>query len=126
MLRTLLSLLRILPRPQVIDIESFGPRFSFPELELILQTHPEVLRAIQQVNCFRRQVSQRAVELKSNLPDHQTAFESGAASGLTDLMATLENIRHNRSHQEPELKAWFGEPTRTKPNQPEPTGTATL
>ncbi len=89
----------------VIDVETFGPRLKFAELELLLASHPELVRAVQQVCLFRRERCQRAVEDKSNLLHGQTAFESGAAAGMSDLMATLELIRQGRA--DGDVKAWF-------------------
>ncbi len=95
-------------RAQVIDTDQFGPRFKHADLEVILKANPEVLRAVMQVCVFRRELCQRAVEDKSNILHGQTAFESGAASGMTDLMATLEPFRQGRSSGDGQLKAWFG------------------
>lgn len=96
------------PKPQVIDVDQFGPRLKLTDLQAILSANPEVLRAVMQVCVFRREMCQRAVEDKSNLLHGQTAFESGAASGMTDLMATLEPFRQGRSCGDNQLKAWFG------------------
>jgi hypothetical protein len=93
---------------RVIDVDQFGPRFKLAELELLLTGHPEVLRAVMQVCVMRREQCQRAVEDKSNVMHGQTAFESGAASGMTDLMATLEPFRQGRTSGDGQLKAWFG------------------
>ena len=95
------------PRPLVIDVETFGPRLRFADLEATLMANPELLRAVQQVCVFRRELCQRAVEDKSNTLHGQTAFESGAAAGMSDLMATLEMIRKGRAGGD--VKAWFGE-----------------
>lgn len=95
-------------RPKVIDTDQFGPRLKLAELEALLAAHPEVLRAVMQVCVFRREQCQRAVEDKSNVLHGQTAFESGAASGMTDLMATLEPFRLGKSSHDGQLKAWFG------------------
>lgn len=90
----------------VIDVETFGPRLKYAELELLLAAHPELVRAVQQVCVCRRERCQRAVEDKSNTLHGQTAFEAGAAAGMSDLMATLEMIRQKRA--DGEVKAWFG------------------
>lgn len=97
-----------LQKPQVIDVDQFGPRLKLADLEAILAANPEVLRAVMQVCVFHRSMCQRAVEDKSNLLHGQTSFESGAASGMTDLMATLEPYRQGRSSGDGQLKAWFG------------------
>lgn len=94
-------------RVHVIDTDQFGPRLKLAELESILKAHPEVLRAVQQVCVFRREMCQRAVEDKSNVLHGQTAFESGAASSMTDLMATLEPFRLGAKSSDGQLKAWF-------------------
>lgn len=103
-------------RVRVIDVETFGPRLRFSELEMLIKANPELVRAVMQVCVFRRELCQRAVEDKSNVLHGQTAFESGAAAGMTDLMATLEAIRQGRSSGNGQLKAWFAEPSGTKPN----------
>jgi hypothetical protein len=95
-------------KAQVIDTDQFGPRLKLAELELLLTANPEVLKAVMQVCVFRRELCQRAVEDKSNILHGQTAFESGAASGMTDLMATLEPFRQGRVSGDGQLKAWFG------------------
>lgn len=94
-------------RPTIIDVETFGPRLCFAELEQMISANPELVRAVQQVCLMRREMCQRAVEDKSNVLHGQTAFESGAAAGMSDLMATLEMIRQGRA--DGEVKAWFGE-----------------
>jgi hypothetical protein len=98
-------------RVRVIDVETFGPRLRFSELEQVLQMHPEVVRAVMQVCVMQRELCQRAVEDKSNVLHGQTAFESGAAAGMTDLMATLESIRQGKAGADGQLKAWFAEPS---------------
>ena len=95
----------------VINVETFGPRLEFSHLEALLKMHPEVVRAVQQVCVFRRELCQRAVEDKSNCLHGQTAFESGAAAGMTDLMATLELIRQGKAGNDGQLKGFFTEPT---------------
>jgi len=97
------------PKVRVIDVDQFGPRLKLAELEQLLTTNPEVLRAVMQVCVMRRELCQRAVEDKSNVLHGQTAFESGAASGMTDLMATLEPFRLGQASSDRQLKAWFGE-----------------
>jgi hypothetical protein len=92
-------------KPVVIDVESFGPRLPFVELESLLKASPEVVRAMQQVCVFRREQCQRAVEDKSNTLHGQTAFEAGAAAGMTDLLATLDGIRQGKA--DGPLRAWF-------------------
>lgn len=93
----------------VIDVETFGPRLRFAELEALLSANPELVRAVQQVCVFRREMCQRAVEDKSNILHGQTSFEAGAAAGMSDLMATLETIRQGRAGADGQLKQWFGE-----------------
>jgi len=95
-------------RVQVIDVDQFGPRLKLADLEAIMTSNPEVLRAVMQVCVFRREQCQRAVEDKSNVLHGQTLFESGAASGMTDLMATLEPFRLGHTSSDGQLKAWFG------------------
>ena len=90
----------------VIDVETFGPRLKYAELELLLTANPELVRAVQQVCVCRRERCQRAVEDKSNTLNGQTKFEAGAAAGMSDLMATLEMIRQGRA--DGDVKAWFG------------------
>lgn len=92
-------------RPTVIDVETFGPRFKFAELEQLLVGHPEVVRAVQQVCLFQRSLCHRAVEDKSNILHEQTKFEAGAAAGMSDLLVTLEMIRQQRA--DGDVKAWF-------------------
>jgi len=93
-------------RPVIIDVETFGPRLKYAELELLLAANPEQVRAVQQVCVCRRERFQRAVEDKSNTLNGQTKFEAGAAAGMSDLMATLEMIRQGRA--DGDVKAWFG------------------
>lgn len=90
----------------VIDAETFGPRLPYDELQKIISGHPHVINAVQQVCLYRRELCQRAVEDKSNTLHGQTAFESGAAAGTTDLMATLEMIRQGKGGDDP-MKLWF-------------------
>lgn len=92
--------------PFVIDVETFGPRLKYADLELLLTANPELVRAVQQVCVCRRERCQRAVEDKSNTLHGQTAFEAGAAAGMSDLMATLEMIKRGRA--DGDVKAWFG------------------
>lgn len=108
-LRWILGADRSVRAPFIIDVETFGPRLKFAELEALLAANPELLRAVQQVCVFRRELCQRAVEDKSNTLHAQTAFEAGAAAGMSDLMATLEMIRQGRAGGDGQLKAWFGE-----------------
>lgn len=107
-LRWLFGADRSVRAPLVIDVETFGPRLSFPELEALLAANPEIVRAVMQVCVFRRELCQRAVEDKSNALHGQTAFEAGAAAGMSDLMATLELVRQGRAGTDAQLKAWFG------------------
>lgn len=96
-------------RLEVIDVGLLGPRLTLAELEALICGHPEVMRAVLQVCACRREQCQRAVEDKSNLLHGQTSFESGAAAGTTDLMATLQRIRQGQASGDRELRAWFSE-----------------
>lgn len=106
-LRWLLGTDRNVLAPWVIDVETFGPRLRFADLEQQMMANPDLVRAVMQVCVFRRELCQRAVEDKSNTMHGQTAFEAGAAAGMSDLMATLEMIRQGRAGGD--VKMWFGE-----------------
>jgi len=93
-------------RPVVIDVENFGPRFKYADLEALLASNPDLVRAVMQVCVFRREQCQRAVEDKSNILHGQTKFESGAAAGMSDLMATVKLIEQGKAGGD--VKAWFG------------------
>jgi hypothetical protein len=106
MLRAFLNLFCRGRRPAVIDAEEFGPRLTRQQLLVLFRgREDEMIRAFAQLCLCHRAASQRAVEDKSNLAAGQTAFESGAAAGFTDLLTTLRGLQ--RGQTDAFLEKWF-------------------
>ena len=106
-----------LPRPMIIDVGEVGPLLKWKEVQALLRGNRSTLsfRTHMQVLEFHRQLYQRAVQDKSNVPNGQTAFEAGAAAGIADVMAVLWCIERGEDYF-PDVRAYFGEAPPEKPS----------
>lgn len=96
------------PKPQFINVEAFGPRLSFVDVQVTLRDKRQetFYKAILQLLEFQRQLNQSAVEDKSNVLAGQTQFEAGGAAACAEVMRSLRNLEQGID-QDPQLKAWF-------------------